>query len=515
MHEPSFEQSQIVTFTISHPTENVGIIAYAGSGKTTTLVDIAKAKPLHQSIIAVAFARPNALDFKRCMPINVESGTLHSFGLAAVKEVFGACTVQGTNKTYKIGDKFGIRVNKKFPQLPRIISFIKSQGLVPWDTLEEEIICSLSEVHSFLEDTDQAWLEVFDRLNVCSDMEDDEMIELCRKFLAESIKQSLGHNGAKPVHDYDDMIYIPACFTDGKALPKPRVLLIDEAQDLNPTQHACVGFMGEKETTQVILVGDPNQAIYAFRGADAESFYSLIDHFDCKLFSLSYTFRSDQSITTHAQGYVPDMETFSSKLGEVNKPNSWSPDDIQLGSAILCRNTMPLVGVFYKLIRAGLPAKIKGSEIGKGLISILKSKITGDTVRDVRISIDNWYIAEEAKAKRNNCEHRLGPILEQAAILGEVAKRAGDEVSGAFGVKDIMLSQLSQMFTDDVPKVCLATIHKAKGLEWDTVWFLDSWLIPSRYATQDWELQQEKNLSYVAITRAKHCLNYINTKDLV
>jgi DNA helicase II / ATP-dependent DNA helicase PcrA len=52
-------------------------------------------------------------------------------------------------------------------------------------------------------------------------------------------------------------------------------------------------------------------------------------------------------------------------------------------------------------------------------------------------------------------------------------------------------------------RVTLATIHKAKGLEANRVWFLCPSLCPSKWARQDWQKAQERNLIYVAITRAK------------
>ena len=52
----------------------------------------------------------------------------------------------------------------------------------------------------------------------------------------------------------------------------------------------------------------------------------------------------------------------------------------------------------------------------------------------------------------------------------------------------------------------LSTIHKAKGLENERVFFLLPDIIPSKYATQPWQIEQEMNLKYVATTRAKHTL---------
>jgi superfamily I DNA/RNA helicase len=73
-----------------------------------------------------------------------------------------------------------------------------------------------------------------------------------------------------------------------------------------------------------------------------------------------------------------------------------------------------------------------------------------------------------------------------------------------------LLYTLRKLFNDKASGLLtLSTIHKSKGLEWPRVFFLDVKLIPSRYATQPWELAQETNLRYVGVTRAKLDLIYI------
>jgi DNA helicase-2/ATP-dependent DNA helicase PcrA len=49
-------------------------------------------------------------------------------------------------------------------------------------------------------------------------------------------------------------------------------------------------------------------------------------------------------------------------------------------------------------------------------------------------------------------------------------------------------------------------------MEWNRVFILDRWRMPSKYATQPWQQEQEQNLIYVAITRAKRELTYIDGK---
>ena len=70
-------------------------------------------------------------------------------------------------------------------------------------------------------------------------------------------------------------------------------------------------------------------------------------------------------------------------------------------------------------------------------------------------------------------------------------------------------SLISNIFSDEVKGILLSTIHKAKGLENDKIFFLAPELIPSKYATQPWQYEQEQNLFYVCITRAKTSLVYV------
>ena len=77
-----------------------------------------------------------------------------------------------------------------------------------------------------------------------------------------------------------------------------------------------------------------------------------------------------------------------------------------------------------------------------------------------------------------------------------------------------MLDSIDKLFNDKIEgAIKLATIHKSKGLEAQRVLILDRGLIPSRYATQDWQLEQENNLMYVAITRSMDYLGFINSPD--
>ena len=71
------------------------------------------------------------------------------------------------------------------------------------------------------------------------------------------------------------------------------------------------------------------------------------------------------------------------------------------------------------------------------------------------------------------------------------------------------LALVQILFTPSRDSIRLSTIHKVKGLEANRVWFYLPELVPHPNAVSDWELKQEENLKYVAITRAKNELYYV------
>lgn len=75
-----------------------------------------------------------------------------------------------------------------------------------------------------------------------------------------------------------------------------------------------------------------------------------------------------------------------------------------------------------------------------------------------------------------------------------------------------MVEFIERLFADGMDNVVtLATYHRSKGREWDRVvlWEHAS-RCPSKAARQEWQLEQERNLAYVAFTRAKKTLVFVN-----
>jgi superfamily I DNA/RNA helicase len=93
-------------------------------------------------------------------------------------------------------------------------------------------------------------------------------------------------------------------------------------------------------------------------------------------------------------------------------------------------------------------------------------------------------------------------------LIGRVQDLGQTDLVSLEKLIESMFSDSGEYNTPNV--VTFSSIHKAKGLEWDTVYFLGmNQFIPSKYAKQDWELEAEDCLAYVGITRARHALIHL------
>jgi hypothetical protein len=89
-----------------------------------------------------------------------------------------------------------------------------------------------------------------------------------------------------------------------------------------------------------------------------------------------------------------------------------------------------------------------------------------------------------------------------------------EALSSGIDDPNIVIEKIDAIFSDkEKTGICLSNIHKSKGLEADRVFMIHQDLIPSKYATLPWQIEQERNLEYVAYTRAKTTLGFVNDFD--
>jgi superfamily I DNA/RNA helicase len=286
--------------------------------------------------------------------------------------------------------------------------------------------------------------------------------------------------------DFNDQVYMPALF--GGTYPSFPTVLIDEKQDLNPVNHRMIDKLVKG---RLIGCGDPWQSIYGFRGAVQDGMAKLKQKFDMKEFDLSVSFRCPRAIVENARWRVPHYK-WRKEGGSVTKLQQLNGIDIPEHAAIICRNNAPLFRLAFDLLSHGRSVSVAGSDIGPRLIATLK-KLGDDSLprSSVLGEIELWL--EDKLRKGSSTAPDMAEAMRVFAGYGETL---GQAVSYA----EYLFQQRGAIH--------LLTGHKAKGLEFDVVYFLDPALIKG-------ENDQELNLRYVIQTRAKDKLYEIDSANII
>lgn len=473
--------------TIGERRDNILIEAVAGSGKTTTILHALELIPESEDSIFVAFNKSIADELCTKVPPHIEARTLHSVGFQILRQNYKRVNTK-TQKTMDIlkNQLLDFKGNREHrdavfnsgKDIANLISRAKSGML---EELTQEYVDVIVD-HADLDiPLSPFWYTIYRRL-----------LELSYIFDGEENKAI----------DFDDMLVQP--LLRDCVFPQFDNVFVDEAQDLNHVQRLFISRL-LKPTGRLIAVGDTHQAIYGFRGASHNSMELIRTHYDCIELPLSICYRCDKDIVAHAQEYVEHIEARDSAergiVTEIEYGYHW--DEYKNGDHILCRTNAPLFREAMRLLINGSPVCILGKDMGRGLMRICKDidkKWGGIDKHGINQHYEDeaWRIPEKQKYKKM-------ALRDRCDVLCYIVE---DENLSVEKMKEV----LDTLLYDKPPAIScitLSTIHKAKGLEADRVFILRPDLLPWPYASTQEEIQQEENLHYVAITRAKHALIYL------
>ncbi len=460
---------------------NLLVQAVAGSGKTTTIVEAASMIDPKLKTLFVAFNKHIADELGRRLPSHVEARTLHSLGNGIVRKYYPGCRMK-SNKV-EMCLKYDVLDNEDFRDFRQCRSFILR-------------MISLLKAHIITEPKDQDIHDLAAKFDI--EIPDHHFpFEL----LLETYKKSLANTR---VMDFDDMLFLPV-YHDW-AFPKYDIVFVDEAQDLNLLQMEMLARL----KARVIAVGDRYQAIYGFRGADAAAMDTLKKRFNCEELPLSICYRCGSDIVKEAKLIVEQIQPAPDKeTGEVRTVDKESYADlVSEQDWVLCRTTAPLVSECLRFIRNGTRAMIKGRDIGKQLKTLIKKVMwefkDDPSLPNLLLALDIYegnvcdkFVGEEHESKRQ-------AVQDQCDTIRAVVEYVSD-----YSEVD---PQIDKLFSDQERGVVFCTVHRSKGMETDSVFILRPDLIPHPAAKIPWQQEQEMNLKYVAITRAKKHLFWVEGK---
>lgn len=312
--------------------------------------------------------------------------------------------------------------------------------------------------------------------------------------------------------DFDDLLYLPHKW-DLDVPYKTQTVMIDEAQDLNFAQHSLFNrFLVGSEIEQYLVVGDPKQSIYGFTGALSNSFDTFKKE-DVKEEYLTLCFRCAKNIVKCANEIYPDsLASFRDEEGIVEE--IFSSSEIPDKSIVICRQNEPLFDVYFDLISQNRNVTFVGEDILYKIDNFMKpysySKLhqaSHEMIRD--LSVLSLKANEEGAADIDKIKYHV--FQNNFEVYQKIVENIQSNL-GITYVKELQNHLKNTFFKDKPNSIKLMTIHKSKGLENDIVVILNEFLMPSKLAKTEEELLQEKNLKFVARTRAKNELYFLNIK---
>jgi DNA helicase-2/ATP-dependent DNA helicase PcrA len=330
-----------------------------------------------------------------------------------------------------------------------------------------------------------------------------------------------------------------------------RHFVVDEYQDVNPLQKLLLeAWLGDRD--DLCVVGDPNQVIYSFTGATSTYLTGFTAEFPAAtMVRLVRDYRSTPQVVAVANQLVRSASPLAAQRPPGPRPVLIEyPDDVAEAAGLAHRvRTLMTAGVPAReiailvrvnadterfelaLAEAGLPYVIRGAErfydrpVVRQALVLLRGAARGETAGDSSDSLPDSVrhvltgigltprppsALRGAASVRENWES-----LAAIAQLADDMHAAGPEATLAdFSAELTMRADLGQ--APAVDGVTLASMHAAKGLEWDAVLLpgLVEGLMPIVHARTAEALEEERRLLYVAVTRAREhlCLSWSSAR---
>lgn len=468
------------------------VIARAGTGKTTTMLEACKRFPHGCSVVYLAFNTRIKEEVQRKAPPGVDVRTMHSLGR-------GALYVYAKGKGKSLPEPSENKTRTNIERLWPSLFERRGERSVPRDGKASAIVGALVSAASFAKNTLATTADDIEAivyrldLDIGTRTDDDTYPRAVRKFCDNAIRlldAEIQRFRVALEYNFDDMIWIPVRL--GLRVKQYDRVVVDEGQDLNACQHALAR-SARRAGGRIILVGDDRQAIYAWRGADEDGIERFRADTGATVLRLPVTYRCGQAIVGLARTIVPDYEfapTNAPGMVESHKPERLV-EKAEPGDAILSRVNAPLVGICLDLLQRGKRARVVGRDIGRQLVALLDAaeKAGAADVPALVSWIDAWRTAEVERLEAREPPGNADPVYDRADCVIAMTE-------GARTIQDVR-GRIVELFTDDPSQgeIVLSSTHKAKGLEWQTVWMLaDTYRLG--------QSTEEDNLYYVAVTRA-------------
>lgn len=473
---------------------NIAVDAVAGSGKTFTIeLACRKLQASPKDVCFLAFNKLIAEELRKRLNGYAYVSTLHAFGFNVLKKLYNFPSYHQYIKVD--GWKIQKYVRKNVCHLSSIITPNTDPLKVYTFSMNVQKIYDLARVNLIEHGNKNMLNNLCDEHNIVTLFDEVNVVDI---LLAKAYRMP-----TDLTIDYVDMIVLPLFHVEH--IPHYKYVFIDECQDLNRAERELM--LQVAKNGRFIAVGDRNQAINGFCGADCNSFDKIAAIENTIELPLSINYRCGINMIKLAQTLVPQITAHDGAIdGKIEHVNELKRDMFKPNDMVLCRTSAPLVGMCMKLIESGLTAIVKGKDIAQSLQALI-DKSNETTIEGVLDFLESEkkkmvaFIRAERKCSESDAKNsgKYRKLEDNCKCIQNICM---------YHIKDVaqLKTYITKIFSEEKIKnaITLSTVHKAKGLESDRVMILLPNKLPLVWRNQqDWQLQQEQNLKYVAITRAK------------
>ena len=350
-----------------------------------------------------------------------------------------------------------------------------------------------------------------DHYNILGFGYSDRELELCISIHKKLLQEGNSIAISDKVIDYTDMVYLPS-YLDLGSKQKYGFVFVDECQDLSKAQLYIVKKYLRPDS-RVLAVGDPYQSIYGFAGADADSFENVKCEFNCQPLDLTDCFRCPKRVIDLAKTIRENINGFKSEPGVVKTiEHRFILANLKPGDLVICRHRTPLHLLTLKLINKDIKVHVHPDEVQEFIGDYkryfksleLNKTLTEDNIEKFFDKIRQRNIRQiQCDCKNIDAVIRDIKIDREVRLLEDsldfLTKKFNDWQINTIGSILLRLKELLAYLGDDAIRI--STIHRAKGLENERVFILEYNKLPIKRQLE-WENVQERNLHYVAVTRA-------------
>ncbi len=481
IHAPRATDEQSFAIDQARSGQSFKVIAYAGTGKTTTLQMISQALA-HQRGTYLAFNKSIASEAQRKFHHNVNCRTFHSLAFRSV-----AREITDKLRLPRLSPSF---LAKEYRIQPISLRRLMGGRYEKYELMPSRLASLVANAVSYFCSTSSAY-PAARHIQTPDWLHQDDVATLQhylypfveRRWL-ESIhpqhQAGIGHD-----------IYLKLWALSEPIIPSDYILF-DEAQDADPIM---LGILLKQKQSQVIYVGDAHQQIYAWRGA-----VNAMNQLPLPESRLTMSFRFGQNIADCANVI---LNALGEKIPLIGNPqvhsHVFNKPQTKMHDAILCRTNarameLLLIGLLknHKVSLQADHARLSR------FVDAAESLKNGKMVTDVPelAWFKSWHDVHEY------CETNEGSDVKP------LVKLVDDH--GTTALKKAM-TQISPIEQADY---IISTAHKAKGLEWNKVHLEDDYQF--KLNQYDYKISDEElRLLYVACTRAKEMLNIHHIYDLI